>query len=624
MRKGLFLFLVLFTGLTLVAQQPGKKLPGIYPQKKYFPKSSLAKNLSETCGNGLDDDGNGLKDCEDYSCYFSDPVVCNCAPIDVIWINSGSDLLWINPVTGVERYIGDMGRYMGDITWAPDGKLYGVDYDSCKIWQIDPVTAQITFVTSIAGYDFSNAMTSDANGDLYLAARVTFTAPPSVNHIIKVKLSTGPVTFVADISNIGTYSAGDLAFHNGTLYLACISNILAKIDITTGVVATNPILGLPPDADIWGIVGKANGTLYISDADDLFSININTMQATPYYTTTTPMFIWGMANFNDYCLAPVCQSTVDIEVQSNEPYCNDPGVQLKANGTGLAGPVAYKWTKPDGTFSSSQTITATEAGKYMVRYSTIPDTCSVEDTIVLEFDKTPKARLGADTILCTGTQITLIPSDTSAITSYLWQDGSINPVLIIDQPGLYWLESANVCATYRDSIIVTGRKFANVDLGPGAELCEYDTLHIQNLLDEPGYTYKWSDNTTGKVMVIPAPGKYWVDVKNICGTVSDTIIISKKIDDCTCFLYVPTGYTPNNDGRNDLLKAFSNCPVTGVLSIYNRWGQLIYKTNDLQKGWNGVYNGNLQSTGVYVYQVTYSYTLRPGIFYKKGTFVLIR
>jgi gliding motility-associated-like protein len=165
---------------------------------------------------------------------------------------------------------------------------------------------------------------------------------------------------------------------------------------------------------------------------------------------------------------------------------------------------------------------------------------------------------------------------------------------------------------------------ANVDLGPARGLCSYDTLHVKNFLDAAGYSYSWSDNTTGKSMIVSGPGKYWVDVTNNCGRASDTIIVMEKIDGCECSLFVPSAFTPNGDGKNDLVKIFSNCPATGELLIYNRWGQLVYQTNDLQRGWNGIYHNVPQMAGVYVYYVTYKYVFRPENFTKKGTFVLIR
>lgn len=624
MRAVLLLIIALTAFYILPAQRPGQK-PVSLKMLSTQQKKSNSRLLAELCNNNVDDDGNGLRDCEDYSCYYSSSTVCNCTPINVIWIGDAyGNLFWINHQTGVEKIIGNMGRSMTDITWSPDGNLYGVDASENKIWKINPATAQTTFVASIPGYDFSNALTSDGSGNLYLASVRPF--PNNTGfHIIKLEPSSGMVTLIADLSVSGLFSEGDLAFHNGTLYLACDNNILANINITTGSIGSNPILGLPPGASILGIVIKADGTVYLSDVNKLYKLNITTMQASLYYTCSFPgIYIWGMAGFNDYCLAEVCNTDVEISVLTNQPYCSEPGVQLKAEGTGLNGVVIYKWTLPNGTNLTTQVITASQSGTYTVRYATVPDTCGKQETINLQMTKAPNTTLGADTLLCSGTSITLFPKDITGIAAYLWQDGSTNTQLKVDKPGLYWLQATNSCGTFRDSIVVTEKELANVSLGPIDELCEYDTLYIKNLLDEPGYTYAWSDNTTEKFMVVPAPGKYWVDVRNVCGVTSDSIIVNKKINGCDCNLYVPTAFTPNNDGKNDLLKVFPNCLITGELSIYNRWGQLMFNTKDIQKGWNGSFNNVLQASGVYVFRVKYSYAFRPGTFYKNGIFVLIR
>jgi len=627
MRTTLLILCILFGYCNcLIAQQPGERI--ITRPSTTLPKHTSSKVLSEICGNGIDDDGNGLKDCEDYSCYYSSSTVCNCVPIDVVWIgDDNGDLFWINHQTHVETFIGNMGRSMTDITWAPDGNLYGVDWIENKIWKIDPTTAQVTLISNIPGYDFSNAMTSDGDGNLYLASRLANAG--NTFHIIRFSLSTHTVTVVADLTPTFLTSAGDLAFYNGILFLACSGNILAKINPANGLITSNYILGLPGGANIYGIVVKADGTIYLSDINKLYSLNLSTMQASLYYSCTTQgLYIWGMANFNDYCFAPlaapVCNARVTIDILSNQPYCDNTGVLLTANGTGLTSGGVYKWTLPDGTNLPTQNITATKSGVYKVRYSTMPDTCGWQDSVVLQLASVPDSRLGPDTVLCMGNQITFTPTNTSTVTSYLWQDGSTNTQLSINQPGLYWVQTWNACGSFRDSVIVTQKIFAKVELGPNREVCQYDTLQLKNLLDGPGYSYTWSDHSSDKMMIVSAPGKYWVDVTNSCGKVSDTIIVLKKIDGCECSLFMPTGFTPNRDGKNETIRPFSNCPVTGQLLIYNRWGQLIYQTNDLQKGWSGFYNNTAQATGVYVYQISYKYTFRPGEFIKKGTFVLIR
>ena len=620
MRTTLLLMITLTGFYFLPAQKPGEK---IIPSKieKIPVKKNTSRVMAEVCNNNIDDDGNGLKDCEDYSCYYSSPTVCNCALIDVIWIgNSGGDLLWVNHKTGVETKVGNMGMTMADITWSPDGNLYGVDINQNKIWRINPATAQVTFVANIPGYDVSNALTADASGNLYIASVTP--QPNGQFHIIRLNPTTGVVTFIANLTAKGLTSSGDLAFYNGLLYVSCDNAILANVNVATGAVNSSVIIGFSGGAR--GLVIKSDGTAFLSSGNRLYKLDISTMQASLYYTCTTAgVNIWGMANFNEYCVTAPCNASVEIFTVSNQPYCINAGVQLRADGSGLTNGV-YKWRLPDGSTATTQTITATKTGKYIARYSTDPDNCGAEDTIDIKLINPPNAKIGNDTVLCKGTSITFKPVDTADVTSYLWNNGSTGFQMQVNQPGIYWLQTSNACGTYRDSILVTEITVPDVDLGPALELCENDTLHLRNLLDRSGYIYRWSDNTTGKFMVVNTPGKYWVDVTNNCGTQRDSIVITGKTDGCGCTVYIPTAFTPNNDGKNDLFKVTPSCPIIGELLIYNRWGQLIYKTKDLQNGWNGIYNSIPQTTGVFVYHIKYSYTFQPGSFTKKGSFVLIR
>ena len=73
----------------------------------------------------------------------------------------------------------------------------------------------------------------------------------------------------------------------------------------------------------------------------------------------------------------------------------------------------------------------------------------------------------------------------------------------------------------------------------------------------------------------------------------------------TVILYIPTAFTPNNDGLNDVLQWTSfGCNEIGII-IYNRWGEIIHKSNELNGIWDGKINGNDCQEGVYVVYVEY-------------------
>ena len=91
-------------------------------------------------------------------------------------------------------------------------------------------------------------------------------------------------------------------------------------------------------------------------------------------------------------------------------------------------------------------------------------------------------------------------------------------------------------------------------------------------------------------------------------------------------IYIPNAFTPDGDGLNDYFiprELLSSGLLQFKMSIYNRWGEKMYETNDLNKGWDGNYLGKQAPEGVYVYKIIVT-SLEDKIFQYNGTFTLIR
>jgi len=89
-------------------------------------------------------------------------------------------------------------------------------------------------------------------------------------------------------------------------------------------------------------------------------------------------------------------------------------------------------------------------------------------------------------------------------------------------------------------------------------------------------------------------------------------------------IFVPTGFTPNGDGRNDMLKV----SVRGIktfkyFTLYNRWGEQVFTTADPTKGWNGLHKGKPQASGTFVWMVE-AVDNNDKVIRQKGTVLLIR
>lgn len=88
-------------------------------------------------------------------------------------------------------------------------------------------------------------------------------------------------------------------------------------------------------------------------------------------------------------------------------------------------------------------------------------------------------------------------------------------------------------------------------------------------------------------------------------------------------IFVPSAFTPNGDGLNDMLRPIGvGIAQLNYFHIYNRWGQLVFSSSDLKKGWDGAINGRVQSSATYVY-VAQGRDYTGKVINKKGSVTLI-
>ena len=158
-------------------------------------------------------------------------------------------------------------------------------------------------------------------------------------------------------------------------------------------------------------------------------------------------------------------------------------------------------------------------------------------------------------------------------------------------------------------------------LPPDSTLCTYSGITITA---KPGYlNYLWNTNFNGPTLLIKQAGLYWLEVtdQNQC-TGRDSITIQPKT--CLKGLFMPNTFTPNNDSKNDLLKP----KIYGSIkqfewSVFNRYGETVFYSKDINRSWDGKFKGALQHTGVYTWVCTYQ-TDQQMVTVEKGTVLLLR
>lgn len=152
-------------------------------------------------------------------------------------------------------------------------------------------------------------------------------------------------------------------------------------------------------------------------------------------------------------------------------------------------------------------------------------------------------------------------------------------------------------------------------------VCTYESVEVS-----PSNTYAiylWSTGETVRKIEIRQPGVYWLKVTdaNGCSGADSITLIEKK---CRRDVYIPTAFTPNGDGKNEIFKpVIFGKPRKYGFAIYNRWGAIVFQTSDPQKGWDGKIAGTIQPAGVFVWTCFYQFN-GAEMKTEKGTVLLIR
>ncbi len=229
-----------------------------------------------------------------------------------------------------------------------------------------------------------------------------------------------------------------------------------------------------------------------------------------------------------------------------------------------------------------------------------------------------------DVIICNGANYTL-PNGT-----------------VVNMPGTYidTLPTANGCDSLR---ITTIKTFAQTNLQE--TICAGETLLGYNTTGIYIDSFKTVNNCDSvRILDLTVNKNSFTSVeKTICAGESflqhtasgiyldtltnadncDSIIHSTLTVKPNCEPYFPNAFTPNNDKRNDFFKALNATAIENFkLTIFNKWGNKVFETKDINLGWDGKVNNNLQPAAVYVWQCSFSLL---GLYRQiKGTVILLR
>jgi len=386
------------------------------------------------------------------------------------------------------------------------------------------------------------------------------------------------------------------------------------------------------------LVLQASGIGNFSWTPPVNIINANTATPTVSPLTTTTYYVElddnGCRNRDSVKVNVV--SFVTLQAMADTIICRTDTIQLRVNSNGLQ----YAWTP------ASQFINATVKNPFaftnnaMTNYQVTATIggCSATDNIIVTTVPYPVVNAGTDFSICYNAMAQL--NGMTDGSSWQWAPASLvsNPNLL--NPVSYPPRTTNYILTAfdtrgcpkptSDTIRVTVLPKMRVSAGRDTSVIVNQPLQ---LTATGGINYDWIPATylsaadiSNPVSIFPNPAtgiQYKVIVYSTQGC-KDSAYINIKVFKTKPTIFVPTAFTPNNDGKNDLLRPIA-VGISNIeyFNIYNRWGQLLFSTTINGQGWDGRINGVLQSTGTFVWTVKATdYTGEA--YFQKGVVTLIR
>jgi len=237
------------------------------------------------------------------------------------------------------------------------------------------------------------------------------------------------------------------------------------------------------------------------------------------------------------------------------------------------------------------------------------------DSMVIEVTPyTHKNYDAATKVLCTGDTYTLTAP--SGLYNLRWNSGEQTSSKTVQNTGTYWYTGNDACGhSFSDTMLFT-KDENDYRFSTTIEICKgYDSILVAPL---GPVRYRWTGPNTSasdtlQNLRINASTNSAFDV----WMTDNTGCIQKglfrvMVNNCTTSIYVPTAFTPNQDGLNDTFRPILQGRVEYYrFEIRNRWGQRIFSKTQAAEGWNGSINGQPQPSGLYVWQLVIKFRNEP-------------
>ena len=270
----------------------------------------------------------------------------------------------------------------------------------------------------------------------------------------------------------------------------------------------------------------------------------------------------------------------------------------------------------DGTWDPA-VVSNQASGVYTFTPIAPPDQCVTTSTFTVTVNPilTPAFSFGVSMTICAGANVPILPTTSANNITGIW-----NPAVVSNQASAVYTftTTAGQCATATAKFTVTVNPVGTVTTRSDTTVNDGAAIPVTNFSGTPaGVTYSWTNSNPA--IGLPASGTgnvpSFTAINRGNDPISGIITVTPTINGCAGTtrtyiitvnplnkdVFVPNVFSPNGDGKNDILFVYGNYINKLEMRIFNQWGEQVRVIKNRMEGWDGTQRGKAQPVGVYVY-----------------------
>jgi gliding motility-associated-like protein len=309
-----------------------------------------------------------------------------------------------------------------------------------------------------------------------------------------------------------------------------------------------------------------------------------------------------------------------ISILSTSTICKGQSALMTANGA-----LTYTWNNV--THSSSLSVNPIVSTIYSV-VGQDANGCINTGTVFLNVLIQPTLSISGTPTVCLGNPLTLTANGG---VNYNWDTGDTTDVITIEPTANTIYTVSSGISPCNSSTIFAVTVYTPQSQTPYADPPKiiYGLSSVIHANSISGNSFNWElspdiscANCETNTVAPSATTIYTITSKDNNGCiVTNTVLV--QVDIICGEAFVPSAFSPNNDGFNDFWCVYGNCITSMNIQVYNRWGEKVFEAEDKSTCWDGTFNGVMQNDAVFIYQLTAKFVTGEKIV-KKGNVTLKR